>query len=654
MERTKYFNLRAWNPQSYDSTSRSVEATLATEGKVEVFDISRMDFIEEVLLVNGANLPESGQVPLLDSHQRGSVRNVLGSVRNIKAKGQELVGAVFFADDNSGQSTEKKVRDGHLTDLSVGYQVTSYQYLEKDETKTIAGKQFTGPIRVVDGWELKEASLTPIGADEKAKTRGDNMNLDATKKTGGQANKGQDSQEDVYFDDQGNAINPVTGKRAYFDKDGEVRDLDQVSESERWVDVREAATHFGISDQYVFRMMEQGYSPEQGRKQVLEEVKNMSQPIGAGKLITQGRTDGEKRSEAMIDGLVMRSGYNLEKPAAGADQYRNVSIVDVARECLEASGESTRGMSATRVINKAMQTRMHTTSDFPAILENTGNKILREAYLMYPTTFQKWTVQGEGRDFKEMSRVQLSEAPDLKHVPEAAEYMQGTFGESKEVFSIQKYGRLFHLSWESLVNDDLKAFDRVAKAFVQAAKRGLNAEVYKELTENRPMADGKGIFHVDHYNLETDTALKGIVSPDRVSSARAGMRTQTGLQTDDPLNVEPRFLIVPAAQETDADILVNSQIGISGSDVPGAANPFYNKLEVVTEPMLDKTSTKEWYLSADPNVFDTVEVAYLDGEQVPYLEEETGFTTDSWAFKIRFCFGVKAIDYRGLFKNPGE
>ena len=50
---------------------------------------------------------------------------------------------------------------------------------------------------------------------------------------------------------------------------------------------------------------------------------------------------------------------------------------------------------------------------------------------------------------------------------------------------------------------------------------------------------------------------------------------------------------------------------------------------------------------------DTIEVAYLDGMDTPYLEQQEGFTVDGIAWKVRIDAGVAALDYRGLVKSSG-
>jgi hypothetical protein len=295
--------------------------------------------------------------------------------------------------------------------------------------------------------------------------------------------------------------------------------------------------------------------------------------------------------------------------------------------------------------------RTHTTSDFPFILANVANKVLRKAYELTPSTFQSWTVKDFASDYKELSRVALSEAPPLDIIPEATEYTYGTFGESKEVFSVVKHGKMFRISDIAIANDDLSAFTRTSRAFVAAAKRGLNNRVYQELTTNANMSDGIPLFHADHDNLAASGAT---ISIGTLSTARLAMRTQTGLQTDDPLNISPKFLIVPAALETYADEVLNTMEGYDATDGPGVRNPFYKKLIVVVEAFLDTIDPAAWYLAGDPRMIDTVAIAYLDGREEPYVEWREDWMTDGVELKCRFSYGVKALDFRGVYLNEGN
>lgn len=151
--------------------------TLATEQPVIMFDWQMRDFWPEVLLMDGMVPPAIKQVPLLDSHQRFSVKNILGSVRDFAVvDGGEysaVEGKAYFSSVEYAQEALTKVREGYLTDGSVGYGYsdTSVVYVGEEQEVEIKGKAFFGPVKVITEWQLLEFSPCPIGADSLAKAK---------------------------------------------------------------------------------------------------------------------------------------------------------------------------------------------------------------------------------------------------------------------------------------------------------------------------------------------------------------------------------------------------------------------------------------------------------------------------------------------------
>ena len=148
---------------------------LTTERPAAVWDWDRWDVVDEVLLADGMMVPAAGQVPLLDSHKRHSALDVLGHVKDFAelSAGDYLArsGICRFAADETSQIIKQKIIDGHITDGSVGYQVTKSIWIPDGMTITVNGRDFLGPLKVSSEWSLKEFSITPIGADVLAKVR---------------------------------------------------------------------------------------------------------------------------------------------------------------------------------------------------------------------------------------------------------------------------------------------------------------------------------------------------------------------------------------------------------------------------------------------------------------------------------------------------
>lgn len=160
-------------PNSLNEEEHSVGAILATDRAVCVMDRETWEPIDEVLRIDGAELPE--QIPMLANHARWSLDDQLGCIRNITRGEGELSCRLFFTKgDAAADKAWNKVRQGHLRDISAGYQVASYTDIPASQTATVKGRQYTAGarrLRISTAWRPREGSLTPIGADEAAKIR---------------------------------------------------------------------------------------------------------------------------------------------------------------------------------------------------------------------------------------------------------------------------------------------------------------------------------------------------------------------------------------------------------------------------------------------------------------------------------------------------
>jgi len=80
-------------------------------------------------------------------------------------------------------------------------------------------------------------------------------------------------------------------------------------------------------------------------------------------------------------------------------------------------------------------------------------------------------------------------------------------------------------------------------------------------------------------------------------------------------------------------------------------NDAYNIVSTIIDtPRLLGTG---WYVFASPAQQSVLEVAFLNGNRVPYLETEQGFDVDGVRYKVRFDYGVGAVGYRGAYHNVG-
>lgn len=338
---------------------------------------------------------------------------------------------------------------------------------------------------------------------------------------------------------------------------------------------------------------------------------------------------------AATDALLQRGGIAVAKPHSGARDLARMSLTSMAESCASMRNGGSRpgaGIFAT-----------HTNSDFPYLLANVANKSLMAGYESEPASHLAWVKQTDAADFRTMSRVARSEAPPLLEVVEGAEIPFGSFSERREQFAISTLGRRFAITRQAVQNDDLGALVDMPRAFGQAARRAEANAVYSILTTNAAMSDSIALFHADHNNLSAASASVAIAT---LGAARAAMRRQVG-PGGGLLNVQPRFLLVPASLEMAAEELLASA---TRADHPAdVANPFLRSLQLVVDPRLDAHSVTAWYLLGHHSQIDTIELARLEGRGVVVDEEQT-FADGSLQFRAILDFGVKAIDHRGMYR----
>jgi hypothetical protein len=134
------------------------------------------------------------------------------------------------------------------------------------------------------------------------------------------------------------------------------------------------------------------------------------------------------------------------------------------------------------------------------------------------------------------------------------------------------------------------------------------------------------------------------------------MAKKTDPNTGGVLNIRGRYLLVPVALETTARTLVSSQYDPAATAGTLVRNPFDGLFEVVADARMDGQTygTLAWVMAADPNIYDTVEVAFLNGVAEPYIREEQEWDTRGVEYVVGVDCGVAALDFRGFHKYKGN
>ncbi|MEI9628777.1 ClpP-like prohead protease/major capsid protein fusion protein [Phytobacter diazotrophicus] len=338
--------------------------------------------------------------------------------------------------------------------------------------------------------------------------------------------------------------------------------------------------------------------------------------------------------------LMARAGYEAHEKD---NFYNGMTLRELARMALTERGIGVSGLNPVQMVGLALT---HSTSDFGNILLDVSNKALLQGWEEATESFELWTKKGSLSDFKTAHRVGMGGFPSLRQVREGAEYKYVTTGDKGQTIALATYGEIFSVTRQAIINDDLNQLTDVPMKMGRAAKGTIGDLVYAVLTGNAKLSDGKALFHNDHANLSS-----GAISVSSLDDSRKLMRLQK--EGDRSLNIRPAFMLVPVALETLANQTIKSA-SVKGADAnSGIMNPIQNFAEVIAEARLDDADPKAWYLAAAKGS-DTIEVAYLNGVDTPYIDQQDGFTTDGIATKVRIDAGVAPLDYRGLTKSSGQ
>jgi hypothetical protein len=126
------------------------------------------------------------------------------------------------------------------------------------------------------------------------------------------------------------------------------------------------------------------------------------------------------------------------------------SVLDLGVMVLEANGGKVRSWSkdrlAAEIFSPTMSGGRFSTSDFPALTTEAGQRILLDAYEAGASPLKTIARRRSATDFRSIATIRLGEPPQLLEIPEGGEVTFGGRAESVESFKLRTFGRIFSLT----------------------------------------------------------------------------------------------------------------------------------------------------------------------------------------------------------------
>lgn len=604
------------DPETFDTEQNTIKVRYTNNNKVLRYSYARDEYfymqlssapgsVDLTRLNNGA--------AVVDSHNTSELSKVLGAV--VPGSATESEATIKFSNREEVKPIVEDIKAGIIRFVSPGFFIhgTKDVTQEGDKYRTLE----------ITRWEPYEISFVASPADPQAQT----------------------------FDIATGVVEEIKEEQKMeTDKNlaSAALDLEKIkaeainSEKQRADEIFKIALTGELGSDFAIDKIKSNKTVDDVRKEAFDLLAEKAKKFEVNSnvsAISVGENESEKIEKAAMSALEARAGYG--KFEAG-NKFNNMRLMEMAKFFAGKNGANIVDMSESKIAEFAM----HSTSDFPNILANVANKTLRRAYDETERTFLPFCRRVTLNDFKPVNRVQLSEVPTPTIVTEGGEFKQASVSDGKETYSLSTYGEIISITRQTIINDDLSAFGRIPSQMGAAAARLESDIVYAILTGNPNMADGNALFSVAHGNLTDALLLNYHATLNHFKQFVKMFRTQKQLKGS-PMALYPKFLIVGPELEVDAKRML---LPIQG-DSATTANIFAGSTSLIVDPRITDSS---YYGAESPNVIDTIEFAYLTGEEGPQITTQNGFLVDGVQIKMKLDFAAKAIDWRGLGKSTNN
>ena len=675
--------LRASGKVSRWAATVSVKAA-AGEGRSPQFSIAAYNggrlFVEGfdlpvVIDLAGLQLPES--VPLLAEH-RTEIDAVLGQGTPTKSGTSVTLDGQIMAATSAAKQVVDMATAGYQWQASVGCLVLAQEQVPSGQKVSVNGQDFTGPVIVARESVLREVSIVPNGADpttavsiaaKAAKLKGQAMNFEDWLKSlqldiATLSEEAKAALMEMYTAKQQPPVPvpeldasktptpaPADAVKAAL---AEQRKL-EAAELRRVAEIKAKASKHPL---IAATAIEGGWSVDKTELAVLQAERPKA---------PAGHVPENDSGPAVLQAAVCLQAKltNVEKKfdtktLEAADKWARdgVSLHRLMLEAAWANGYGGRFVTRStlqEVLQAAMPPKAlragFTTLSLPGIFSNVANKFLLDGYNHVEQVWRQISAVASVSDFKTMTRYRMIDGGLFEEVGPTGELKHGTLSEESFTNQAKTYGRLYSITRQDLINDDLGALTSLPQRIGRQGALKLNVAFWTAFLDNSTFfTTGRGNYiEGSTTNLSSSalsqgvTALRKLVDP-----------------SGNPVNVKPKFLLTGSTLEPlAAELFSSRQIVMNSSGKQPSDNIHFNKYTPLVSDYLEASSISgnsatAWYLLGDPQDVPTIEVVFLDGVETPTVEDaDADFDTLGVQMRGFFDFGVSKQDWRGGIKSKG-
>jgi hypothetical protein len=574
--------------------------------------------------------------------------------------GRLVATGVVSRDTAAAKEIVASARNGFPWQASIGAAVEEFEFVKENQKVLVNGRQFAGPVNVVRRATLGEISFVDLGADGATTAQINAIGQEASKeenltmehRSHTQQPEPQPTDAPLQAGEPTNA--PVAGD-ASAPASNSTPDP-QTAEAARILAIRMVCggKHPAIESQAV----QEKWDVNRTALAVLRDQRPKAPAVHVS--TPEAVTGRLLEAACMLTAKAANLENLFDEPTLEAATRRfrgGIGLQELLLEAAWANGYCGRNFRDARsVLRLAFHPELEagfSTIDIGGILSNVANKFLLDGFFSVERTWRNISATRNVSDFKTVTSYRLIGTDQYEQVSPGGELKHGTLGEETYTNKAETYGLMLTIDRRDIINDDLGAITTVPRKLGRGSGLKINDVFWNTFLAN------SGFFTVGHKNyLEgTDTAL----SIDGLTKAEVAFMDQVD-SDGKPIGIMPAILLVPTALSAVGSQLYKSmelRDTTSNRTYP-VANPHQGKFRVEVSRYLSNaaftgSSSKAWYLLADPNDLPVIEVAFLNGQESPTIETaEADFAVLGIRMRGYHDFGVALQDPRGGVKMKGE
>ena len=582
------------------------------------------------VVVDLSGIQASAKPKVFLEHDRASRVGHIDAV-NITPSALSVAGVM----SGSGKAAQEVLADaanGFPWQASIGARATEVEWVPEGHSAQANGRVFQGPVNIARKSVLGEVSFVALGAD-------DNTSAAIA------ASNPQSTQEITM--PESTPAPTVDASAPTSTATDQVR-ASTAAEMKRIAAIQKLCG--GKHAEIAAKAVEEGWDATKTELEVLRA----DRPTAPAAIIPDNSiTDDVLMAAACMAGRLPEVEKRFDTKVLDAADKRFRGRIGLQRLIMEAAWANGCHIRTFDDDRDGSLRAAFSTMRLPGIMQNTANKFLLAGFLSVENAWGQVSATRSVKDFKAVTSYRMTGAFEYDEVGPDGELKHGQVDEESFSNQAKTYGKMFSVTRQDLINDDLGALTSLPQRIGRGGALKLNKVFWTTFLNNATF------FTVprNNYKAGTDTAL-GI---DGLTDAELMFLEQKDAEGS-PLAIAPRILLVPPALNVKGSQLMQATEvrDTTASTKYLTNNPHAGKFSVVYSAYLSNStisgySAKAWYLLADPADLPVIEVAFLNGMQTPTVERaDADFNVLGIQFRGYFDFGVALQDYRGGVKFKGE